>query len=76
MSIFDDAISHGWQIVYALQIEGIPATFSETASPRYDSYSQVSYQTSGGTTLTNYEALVIRDNTQMGVNSVQRHCLV
>ena len=65
MSAFDDAIGRGWQVVYALQIEGIPATFSEIEAPRYDSYSAVNALTSGGTTLTNYAALVVKDNSQI-----------
>ena len=65
MSIFDDALSRGWEVIYALDIEGLPYTFCERVPTRYDAYSLISEKTGPGgspITLTNVDALVILDN--------------
>jgi len=65
VSIFDDALSRGWQVIYALEIEGLPYTFCERVPTQYDSYDRMSEKTGPGgdpITFTSVDALVILDN--------------
>lgn len=62
---FDRALTRGFGVVYALQIEGIPYIFTERRAERVDSFSDISTPSYGGTNPTEIAALVIKDTTSI-----------